>query len=95
MAPGRNKQRGHYRERNRKYRLWRYKMEGPLIPCCYCNQPLTFEESSVEHIVPRCLGGRDTIDNRAIACPPCNNRMSASNNKNKDLQINGLQASHP
>ncbi len=26
----------------------------------------------IEHIIPRCKGGGDTLDNLALACPSCN-----------------------
>ncbi|RMH82940.1 MAG: HNH endonuclease, partial [Calditrichaeota bacterium] len=40
--------------------------------CQYCNRrthPLT-----IDHVIPKHLGGKDTWENLVIACLPCNNR---------------------
>lgn len=41
-----------------------------LGPCDYCGDPDPIE---VEHIIPRCQGGSDDIDNLAPSCWACNN----------------------
>jgi len=43
--------------------------------CEYCRTPSAFSSSkfSVEHIIPRILGGADSVDNLAYACQGCNN----------------------
>lgn len=41
--------------------------------CWYCGKKfISFSEVEIDHIVPRCRGGRDTISNYAIACLFCN-----------------------
>lgn len=40
--------------------------------CCYCKKPLKFEESTIEHVRPRALGGTDAYRNLAICCKQCN-----------------------
>lgn len=42
--------------------------------CAYCG---CTESLQWEHIVPRAMGGPDTIDNLVRACPPCNQRKGA------------------
>jgi 5-methylcytosine-specific restriction endonuclease McrA len=38
--------------------------------CAYCSGPA----STVDHVLPRCRGGRDTWQNTVAACPRCNGR---------------------
>lgn len=40
--------------------------------CRWCRRELTEETATVEHIVPRSLGGSNRADNLALACKPCN-----------------------
>ncbi len=40
--------------------------------CQYCGQRFSRAELTIDHVVPRCLGGRDTWDNLVLACVPCN-----------------------
>ncbi|MEZ4380165.1 MAG: HNH endonuclease [Nannocystaceae bacterium] len=47
--------------------------------CIHCNRRMTLtldgeplSRATIEHIVPRNHGGRDTLDNLAIACAACN-----------------------
>jgi 5-methylcytosine-specific restriction endonuclease McrA len=44
--------------------------------CEYCHYPeiLSSAPLSVEHIYPRSLGGRDNLENLALACRRCNER---------------------
>ena len=49
--------------------------------CIHCSRKLTIgldgtpiSEASVEHILPRTHGGRDELDNLAIACKRCNHQ---------------------
>jgi hypothetical protein len=46
--------------------------------CAYCRSEerlmgVTFE---IEHIVPRSKGGKNSIDNLCLSCPPCNHHKS-------------------
>jgi 5-methylcytosine-specific restriction endonuclease McrA len=40
--------------------------------CMYCQQPLEYAESTIDHIVPLKRGGRNTFDNIACTCSNCN-----------------------
>lgn len=38
--------------------------------CRYCGRtPINYH---VDHFIPRCLGGADSMDNLVLSCPPCN-----------------------
>ena len=40
--------------------------------CIYCGLPLKPRYVTYDHIIPRALGGRSSVDNYIIACPDCN-----------------------
>jgi 5-methylcytosine-specific restriction endonuclease McrA len=40
--------------------------------CMYCKKQLDTHELSVDHIVPKSRGGKETWDNLVTACKPCN-----------------------
>lgn len=42
--------------------------------CHYCGKRVSNADITVDHVVPRSLGGRDTWDNLVTACVPCNSR---------------------
>jgi len=43
-----------------------------MAPCCYCNVVFLVDDLTVEHIMPKCLGGTNDLSNIALACSPCN-----------------------
>jgi 5-methylcytosine-specific restriction endonuclease McrA len=40
--------------------------------CAYCALPLCLERATLDHVVPRRLGGDTTADNVVVACYDCN-----------------------
>lgn len=44
--------------------------------CAICGKPLTLQECTIDHIVPRSRGGENNIDNYRILCPACNHFKS-------------------
>lgn len=53
--------------------------------CQYCGrtaQPLT-----VDHIVPKQFGGKDTWENLVIACMPCNNRKANRTPEQAEMKL--------
>jgi 5-methylcytosine-specific restriction endonuclease McrA len=43
-----------------------------MAPCCYCLSVFLVNDLTIEHKVPRCLGGTNDPVNIALACEPCN-----------------------
>lgn len=41
--------------------------------CWYCQAPLTFQTMHIDHVIPRCQDGPDSLQNLVPACRPCNN----------------------
>ena len=44
--------------------------------CQYCGRQPTAEELSIDHVVPRCMGGESTWENCVLACLDCNRRKA-------------------
>ncbi len=42
--------------------------------CQYCQKKFDFKNLTMEHVVPRCRGGKTTWQNLSCACSPCNTR---------------------
>ena len=40
--------------------------------CAYCAEPLCLERATLDHVVPRRLGGDTSADNVVVACYDCN-----------------------
>lgn len=41
--------------------------------CCqYCGKKLSYNQVTIDHIVPKCLGGRNEFKNCVVACKGCN-----------------------
>lgn len=40
--------------------------------CWYCGLVLDGRNTHIDHIIPKCDGGSDKIENLALACPFCN-----------------------
>jgi 5-methylcytosine-specific restriction endonuclease McrA len=45
-----------------------------LFQCAYCSEHFTARELSVDHVIPRCEGGKTTWTNTVTSCKPCNLR---------------------
>jgi 5-methylcytosine-specific restriction endonuclease McrA len=52
----------------------RKRLFGHLViaPCCYCRGVFLWEQLTIEHIIPLCLGGTNDDSNITLACVPCN-----------------------
>ena len=44
--------------------------------CAYCNLKLTPKTLTIDHVLPKCQGGKHTWSNVVTACKPCNNRKA-------------------
>ena len=51
-----------------RYRAAKVRLRG--LPCYYCGEP----SNSVEHLVPRAMGGDNSAENLVPACLACNAR---------------------
>lgn len=50
--------------------------------CCYCGRetndiPEDNLQATLDHVIPRSLGGQDTLDNTVMACAKCNRSRSS------------------
>lgn len=54
--------------------------------CGYCGNRFKSEDLTIDHIIPRCKGGKTTWDNTISCCRPCNSRKD-----NKLLHEAGLK----
>lgn len=45
--------------------------------CQYCCKPLTFSISTVDHVVPRSRGGKNTWSNLVLSCASCNTKKGS------------------
>lgn len=65
--------------------------------CCWCHRPMrdgrgagthlriAGDVATIEHIIPRQLGGPDVIENVAVSCARCNHGRRVSRNELLDL----------
>ena len=53
--------------------------------CQYCGDKLTYEGSTLDHVLPKSRGGGDKWENLVLCCPPCNYKKG-----NKLLSESGL-----
>lgn len=44
--------------------------------CYYCGDPLNPDTWTVDHVIPRCAGGSNKIENLQPTCEPCNSLKS-------------------
>ncbi|TXH08330.1 MAG: HNH endonuclease [Hyphomicrobiaceae bacterium] len=55
--------------KKRRFRTWSM-TQGR---CVYCGAHVTLDEMQVDHLFPKCQGGKGSRDNLAPSCGPCNN----------------------
>lgn len=54
--------------------------------CQYCGTKCKPSTATVDHIVPRALGGKTTWTNAVVACPPCNRKKGS-----RHLEASGMK----
>ena len=88
----------HYTGRpQREVRLTRRNIHArDSFRCHYCGQRFTTRDLTVDHIVPRSQGGRDTWDNLVSACVPCNSRKGGRTPQGANMRLRRTphQAAH-
>ena len=65
--------------------------------CEYCRYPEEFnsERFSVDHILPRVLGGADNLNNLALSCRNCNERKQDATEAQDPLTEESVPLFHP
>ncbi len=63
-----------YRERRRELRIKNNVINRDGLLCCYCDKVLTFENCTLEHIIPDSHNGMFNSTNLTIACFKHNNQ---------------------
>lgn len=59
-------------QRERKIRNYVIARDG--TSCCYCGKELSYDEITMEHIVPDSKRGTFNTTNLTVSCGPCNNK---------------------
>jgi hypothetical protein len=44
--------------------------------CQYCEKKLSYDVSTVDHVIPKSKGGKDTWENKVLCCSPCNSKKA-------------------
>lgn len=65
--------------------------------CEYCRSQARFatQSFSVEHIIPRSLGGKTSLDNLALACPGCNAHKHTKIDGRDPMSLGRVPLYHP
>jgi len=61
------------RKRSNRLRRIRLKKLGEHPRCHYCRRPVSENDSSLDHVIPRSKGGSSDEANLVLACVECNN----------------------
>ena len=72
----------------REVRLTRRNIHArDLFRCHYCGKRFATRDLTIDHIVPRSLGGRNTWDNLVTACVPCNSRKGGRTPQGANMRL--------
>jgi 5-methylcytosine-specific restriction endonuclease McrA len=44
--------------------------------CQYCGEVLSYDDQTLDHIIPRSRGGKNTWENLVLCCKPCNRKKA-------------------
>ena len=55
--------------------------------CGYCGKPLKLEETTIDHVVPKCMGGRKIWENCVVSCRKCNEIKGNKSLKESKLKL--------
>lgn len=53
-----------------------YELEAKTKTCIYCDVVLTKENRSVDHKIPKIMGGTNQLENLEFICMPCNEKKA-------------------
>jgi len=48
-----------------------------VMPCWLCGKRRTFAEATVDHVIPKSMGGKNLPTNYRIACKKCNQKKGS------------------
>ena len=60
--------------------------------CQYCGEPFEADELTLDHVNPKCNGGKLTWDNSVAACKPCNQRKGGRTPKEAGMSVLNMPA---
>jgi len=61
-------------------RLWRRAIKEHFdCQCVYCGETYELHELTLDHVQPRCYGGRDITSNLVSSCVKCNQAKGSNN----------------
>ena len=63
--------------------------------CQYCNKTLTYNKSTVDHVVPKSKAGRDTWENLVLCCTHCNTKKGNRTPSEAGLSLRALPRKPP
>lgn len=55
--------------------------------CQYCGKKPGTEELTIDHVIPKALGGKTNWENCVVACVPCNSRKADKLLKNTNMKL--------
>lgn len=55
--------------------------------CQYCGVKLEWKNITVDHVVPRCMGGQTSWSNCVVACKPCNHKKGSKLLSDVDMKL--------
>ena len=58
--------------------------------CRYCGKQLSTEELSVDHVLPKSRGGKETWENLVTSCKPCNSRKGDRTPEEAGIELRSL-----
>ncbi len=79
---------GDKEKRKGSYKGAREKLLKKRPFCHWCDEPLTIETGTLEHIVPLALGGLNNPNNYTLACDSCNKNRGSSMPEILELGLN-------
>lgn len=56
--------------------IWRRYQRYGFVRCRWCGEAMTREEMTKDHVIARCFGGCDILENIVPACAACNHQRS-------------------
>lgn len=48
-----------------------------LFTCAYCNETFSYDQLTIDHVIPRSAGGKTNWENAVTACKPCNHKKGS------------------